>query len=57
MFYLKLARLNELEELVVEQENALAAMAHKIRSKDEDIVSHKTKLQQQMHSHAGEKQR
>ncbi|XP_053396760.1 centrosomal protein of 290 kDa-like [Mercenaria mercenaria] len=52
----QIARLNELEDLVVEQENALAAMAQKLRSKDEDIVGHKTRLQQQLHAHAGEKQ-
>ena len=41
----------------MEQENALAAMGEKIRHRDEDIVSLKTKLQQQDRTYAGEKQR
>ena len=41
----------------MEQENALAAMGEKIRQRDEDIVSLKTKLQQQDRTYAGEKQR
>lgn len=51
-----MARLNELEDQVVEQENALAAMAEKIRTRDEDIISLRTRLQEQGLQYAGEKQ-
>ena len=53
----QIARLNELEDLVIEQENALAAMGEKIRQREEDIVSLKTRLQQNDRTYAGEKQR
>ncbi|KAL4233575.1 hypothetical protein ACF0H5_008256 [Mactra antiquata] len=52
----QLARLNELEDLVVEQENALAAMGQKIRTRDDDIVGLRGKLQEQGMQYAGEKQ-
>ena len=49
--------MNQLEDLVVEQENALAAMGEKIRVRDEDIVVLRTKLQNQDRKYAGEKQK
>ncbi|XP_052811330.1 centrosomal protein of 290 kDa-like [Mya arenaria] len=52
----QVSRLNELEDQVVEQENALAAMAEKLRSRDEDIISLRTRLQDQNVQYAGEKQ-
>ena len=57
IFFQQVARLNELEDLVIEQENALAAMGEKIRHREEDIVTLKTKLQQNDRTFAGEKQR
>jgi len=40
----------------VEHENALAAMAVKIRTRDEDIISLRTRLQEQGLQYAGDKQ-
>ena len=57
IYFQQVARLNELEDLVIEQENALAAMGEKIRHREEDIVTLKTKLQQNDRTYAGEKQR
>ncbi|KAH3726744.1 centrosomal protein of 290 kDa-like [Dreissena polymorpha] len=51
----QIARLNELEDQVVEQENALAAMGEKLRAKDEDIIALRTRLQEQGLQYAGEK--
>jgi len=40
----------------VEQENALAALAEKLRSRDDDITALRMKLQEQNLHYAGEKQ-
>ncbi|KAK3096658.1 hypothetical protein FSP39_002154 [Pinctada imbricata] len=43
----QLARLNQLEDTVAEQDNAMAAMSEKIRQREEEIISLRAKIQQE----------
>lgn len=42
----QLERLNELEDLVADQENTIAALQEKLRQKEMDISNLKTRLEQ-----------
>ncbi|OWF51997.1 centrosomal protein of 290 kDa-like [Mizuhopecten yessoensis] len=53
----QLARLNQLEDLLVEQDNAMAAMSEKIRQRDEEIASLRSRLQVDSRSHNVERER
>ncbi|XP_060063320.1 centrosomal protein of 290 kDa-like [Ylistrum balloti] len=53
----QLARLNELEEHLADQDNAMAAMSEKIRQRDEEIASLRSRLQIDSRSHNVERER
>jgi len=49
--------LNELEDAVAEQDNAMAAMSEKIRQREEEITNLRSKLQQDSHHYSVERER
>ncbi|KAL3881749.1 hypothetical protein ACJMK2_028144 [Sinanodonta woodiana] len=53
----QIQRLQELEDLVAERENALAAMSEKIKQRDAEILNLRTKLHQQETRTVGEKEK
>ncbi|XP_071113169.1 centrosomal protein of 290 kDa-like [Haliotis cracherodii] len=53
----QLARLTELEDMVAEQENSIAALSEKMHYKEEEIITLRAKLQQTDRMHCTDKER